>query len=170
MLKFTLVLLIGLTLSFNMVGQKKDKKRSTYKTWVSLLDNKSVVKGYFHELKDSSIVIFNSKNKELIELPVSNIDKIKIRKKNRIGRGAGIGAASGLLFGAILGYSDGDDPPDTILFRYTAEEKAGASAIMFLPIGAGIGAGIGSIKKHFDIGGSIVNYKALKPKLSNTLF
>lgn len=170
MLKFTLLLLIGLFMSFSNFAQSKQKKAKKYKAWISLLDDKSVVKGYFNDLKDSSIVVLDSKNKERIELPVNNIDMIKIRRKNRIGRSAGIGAASGFVFGAILGYSDGDDPPDTFLFKYTAEEKAGASAILLMPIGAGIGAGIGSFKKKFDIGGSMVNYKALKPKLSNTLF
>jgi len=170
MLKFLLLLLIGLSMTCNAFCQEKNKKTKKYKAWVSLLDSRSVVKGYFNSAKDSSILILNPKNNELIEVPIHQINKIKIRRKNRIGRATAIGAASGLLFGAITGYADGDDPPETWLLRQTAEEKATVGAIAAIPIGAGIGAAIGSIKKTFKIGGSMANYRAQKPLLINTVF
>ena len=87
---------------------------------------------------------------------VSTIDKIKLRRKNKIGKSTGIGAAAGLVLGIATGYADGDDEPGFMSF--SAEEKATGGAILFLPLGAGIGAGIGAIKHTIHINGNLQNY------------
>ena len=81
-------------------------KRVAYKIWIYLNNENSIVKGILYEARDSSIVITASTNIELnriIEIPISEIVKIKIRRKNGIGRSAGLAGLAGFSFGALIG-------------------------------------------------------------------
>ena len=153
-----LITLMVIILSMNFVyTQEKVKKVKIYKTWVSLIDESEIF-GVLHQLNDSSILVTDIKTEISQEINISDIQKIKIRRKNSIGRGALIGGASGLVVGGMVGYMSGDDPEGISLFKMTAEEKAVFNGVIFIPFGAGAGILIGTIKKKFDINGSISNY------------
>ena len=102
------------------------------------------------------------------EIPVSQIEKIKFRRKGGVGKGAAIGGGIGIVVGLISGYADGDDTPEPDVwfdFSATAEEKAAGSAIVLGTIGAISGSIVGSLKKKFIIRGEQDNYEAVKNEL-----
>ncbi len=151
-----LIALVVMILNMNFIyTQEKVQKVKNYKTWITLNDE-SEIHGILYQLKDSSIVVTNIKTEESQEIDVKDIQKIKIRRKNSIGRGALIGGASRLVVGGLIGLADGDDSGEW--FAMSAEEKAISSGILFMPLGAGTGILIGTIKKKFDINGNISNY------------
>ncbi len=153
-----LIALVVMILSMNFIyTQEKVQKVKIYKTWI-ILNDESKIHGILYQLKDSSILVTNIKTEESQEIDIKDIQKIKIRRKNSIGRGAVIGGVSGLVVGGIVGYMNGDDPDGISLFKMSAEEKAVSTGVGFLPIGAGVGILVGTIKKKFDINGNISNY------------
>ena len=153
-----LITLMVIILSMNFVyTQEKVKKVKIYKTWVSLIDE-SEIHGILYQLKDSSILITDIITKESQEIEIKDIQKIKIRRKNGAGRGAIIGTVSGLVAGGLIGLAEGDG-------FFSKEETALLSGVFFSGVGAGAGALIGTIKKKFDINGSIDNYNKNKEKL-----
>lgn len=153
-----LIALVVMILNMNFIyTQEKVQKVKNYKTWITLNDE-SEIHGILYQLKDSSIVVTNTKTDGTQEIDIKDIQKIKIRRKNSIGRGAVIGGVSGLVVGGIVGYMNGDDPDGISLFKMSAEGKAVSSGILFMPLGAGTGILIGTIKKKFDINGNVSNY------------
>lgn len=158
-LKLAALMIMILNVNF-IYPQEKIKKVKIYKTWVSLMDE-SEIHGILYQLKDSSILVTNMKMEESQEIDIKDIQKIKIRRKNSIGRGAIIGGASGLVVGGLIGYMNGDDEDSDNGLNFiamSAEEKAVSSGILFMTLGAGTGILIGTIKKKFDINGNISNY------------
>ena len=143
-------------------GQKK--KRGTYKLWVERMDREPV-EGRLLELKDSVILVGWWGDTETVEeIPVREVKRMKFRRKGAIGKGAAIGAGAGLLLGAISGFADGDDEPGW--FSMTAEEKSVGSAILLTPVGAAVGAVVGSARKKFVIEGKQDNYEKLKTEMA----
>ena len=96
----------------------------------------------------------------------NNIETIKTRRNNNIGRGILIGTLTGFVCGGLLGLVSGDDPPDN-LWPWTAEEKAIIFGSSLAVCGAGIGGGIGLIKVTIPINGSINNYNRSKIRLQD---
>ena len=143
------------------------QKSKPYKVWIDQMDNSEVIKGFLYSADDHSVQISKiakgTDSASLLIVDAKRIKQIKLRRKGKIGRGAGIGAASGVLLGGILGLADGDDEPGW--FSATKEEKAvGGGILLFIP-GAAIGAGIGAIKMKIVIQGNMENYSMNLDKL-----
>lgn len=87
-----------------------------------------------------------------IAYPVDQIDQIWLRRKNSKYNGALIGTAAALLAVAAVRLTVRDDEPcGECWFRLTAAQKAGLSAIAFIPAGIGIGIGVGATKIKIPI-------------------
>lgn len=144
--------------STNFINEKAN--RNIYKTWVDLINESFKAKGVLYELKDSYILISNSdrmedygnNNFETMNLYIHNIEVIRIRRKNNIGRGVWMGALSGFALGILVTLPDLDD----WLF----------AAFPFAVIGSGIGALVGTIKVRVPINGNLSNYNKCKRKLN----
>ncbi len=148
---------VVLMLPFILIAQK----RKPHKVWIKQMDNSTVIKGFLYSADDDSVKISKTiagiDSTSVIRVDAERINLIKLRRKGRIGRGIGIGAASGALLGGILGLADGDDEPGW--FSATKEEKAvGGGVLLFIP-GAAVGAGVGAIKKKIVIEGNMENYR-----------
>jgi hypothetical protein len=151
-LKLTALVVIFLSMNF-VYTQEKVKKVKKFKTWVSLNDGFEIY-GILYQLKDSSITVTNTKMEKSKDIYIKNIQEIKIRRKNSIGRGAVIGGASGLVAGSLIGLAKGGEGFETIGY-----------GINLTVIGTGIGILTGTIKKKFDINGNLDNYTKNKEEL-----
>ena len=175
--KVPVIALIVLCCLNSLNAQDTFQKIKIYRTWVSLNSEPFKIKGVLYEVKDSSILVsrsvviqdYSTDRFEIAKLNINNIETIKTRRKNSIGKGVLIGAVSGLVVGVLIGLIDGDDPPCTsgswICLRYTAGQKALMAGVPLAVSGAGIGALIGSIKVKIPINGNINNYNRNKNKL-----
>ena len=119
------------------------------------------IRGILYGVKDSSILVssstnikkYNSENIRTIRIPVNSIEKIKIRRINAIGRGAGYGLAVGFSIGMTIGLIASDDIADSAF-----------GAALALP-GALFGMLFNSAKDVYDINGELSVYKKHKRKL-----
>jgi hypothetical protein len=138
-------------------AQNANRKIKEYRTWITTDTIPLKTSGILYEVKAFSIVLVNSVTNQdysdelfkKVEINVSNIEKIKIRRKNKSGRAALFGAASGLAVGILIGVISGDDPGSRgpgFNFTFTATEKAIAAGIPLAALGAGAGALLGSVK------------------------
>lgn len=154
---------IVLMFPYHLIAQKS----KPYKVWIDQMDNSNVIKGFLYSVDEYSLKISKDKtgldSTSVIIVDAERINLIKLRRKGRIGRGAGIGAASGALLGGILGLADGDDEPGW--FSATKEEKATGGGILLAIPGAAVGAGVGAIKKKIVIDGNMENYSMNLDKL-----
>jgi hypothetical protein len=187
-LSFIIILLINLSICLN--AQDTIRKVKIYRTWVSKMDKTTKTKGVLYEVKDSSILVSGSLIPEdyltdffetinfhiidAIELHIDNIETIKVRNKNSVGKGILFGLFSGFAAGALIGIIDGDDPYSRsssggsmgdYMFQFTAEQKIILLGTPFAIIGAGIGAWIGSTKIIIPISGNTKNFKRNRNKL-----
>ena len=140
--------------SIGLHAQNTSKKNKIYKVWITMLDD-SKVQGVLYSADNEFIKI--SKNNSfdfsnLTTINFQNIDVIKIRRKGKIGKGAWIGAASGVGFGVILGLASENDGWEGLV--------ATGAGFFFGVIGTGVGAGVGTIKKKIHINGNIEIYKS----------
>jgi hypothetical protein len=135
------------------ISKPKAPKIKVYKAIVSTNLQKKKMKGILREATDSSIIILSDDRP--IEIPSAAIEKLIIKRKGNVGRGAIIGVASGAALGFIAGYVDGDETCVPSSFGgipiacdpTTAAEKAVAGAIIFGLTGAVIGTIVGSVMK-----------------------
>jgi len=139
--------------SIGLRAQNTSKKIKIHKVWITMQDD-SKIKGALYSADNESIKI--SKNNSfdvsnLTTIDVQNIDVIKIRRKGKIGRGAWIGAASGVGFGVVLGLVSENDEWEGVV--------ATGAGFFFGVIGTGVGAGVGASKKKIQINGDIETYK-----------
>ncbi len=144
--------------------QAKDsnQKIKICRIWVSLKSNPYKIKGVLYEVKDSSILVSNSALKkdysmgqfEVVEIQISDIRKIKIRRENSVVNGIWIGALSGFVVGGTIVLLEGDDVGLTII-----------AGPFFAAIGVGVGGFLGLIKIGIPINGSMNNYNINKDKL-----
>ncbi|MBL7791023.1 MAG: hypothetical protein JNK77_01770 [Saprospiraceae bacterium] len=163
------VLLIVLTLNFSIAFSQKSEREKIYKTWVKTYSSREGIKGILIETKDTSILIAQSIHDLLnttSEISVSDIDKLQFRRKGRAGKGALIGAASGLSTGAIIGFAVGRRGDQD----FKSSEKAVGFGIALAIPGSIIGAIIGSIKVKIPIKGNIQNYQLQKKKLAPYIY
>ena len=162
----TFVLYLSLAIFMTQVqcAHAQERKKGTYRLWVELLNSKEVVKGELLELKDSVISVRIWESEEVKHVGVTQIKRMKFRRKGAVGKGVGIGAGSGLVLGVIIGQSSGDDDPG--FFSLTAEEKSFVNSVGLVPLGAAVGGVIGSSRKKFLINGLKSNYDELKPEMS----
>jgi len=169
------IALIVLCCLNSLNAQDTVQKITIYRTWVSLKSEPFKTKGVLYEIKDSSILVSNSvmikdystDRFKVANLYITEIETIKTRINNNIGKGVLIGAITGFAVGGLIGLISGDDPPCTGWFcwRYEAEEKALMAGAGLAVVGVGMGALIGSIKVEIPINGSIDSYNRNKNKL-----
>ena len=176
-IKVPVIVLIVLCCLNSLNAQDTIQMIKIYRTWVSLNREPFKIKGVLYEIKDSSILVsssvviqdYSTNRFKIVKLNINNIETIKTRRKNSIGKGVLIGAVSGFVVGGLIGLIDGDDPPcptdSWFCMRFTAEEKALMAGVPLAVGGAVIGALIGSIKVKIPINGSINNYNRNKNKL-----
>jgi len=179
MRKLTGIVILLLCCCYFLSAQEKEQKIKIYKTWVSFNNVPFNVKGVLYEVKDSSILVSNSLlvreytsgRFKSADLHINTIEKIRIRKKNKVGKAALIGGISGFVIGAIIGYAEGDDPPCSTGYwgggceSYTAGQKALINGASFAIVGGGIGALVGLIKIKIPINGNIENFNNSKNRL-----
>jgi len=138
-----------------------------YKVWITLINPSVKVEGYLYEVKDATIVVsstmaamdqYSSQMVNNSELQVTNIDKIKIRRKGSIGKGYLIGTSIGIGTGIILGATSGDG--------FTTFAVAGMLGI----VGSIVGTATGSISgtKTYIIKGNLDTYHLYAPKLKKS--
>lgn len=173
LIKESLLLLILLFSIQNIFGQENSylKKGRPYIVKIFANQKQIVNKGVLYKVTDSSVIViseidyYNFKNSlsfKQIEIPIKEIDKIKISRKGYFIKSLGIATATGATLGAIAGFSssDGQSSNNNIVFL-TTQEKA-----IILGVGgaiAGIVAGsiIGFVKTTIPI-----NKKAFEFKIS----
>jgi len=154
----SLVLVFMLIIPLYLVQSQSD--RNTYNANISLSDG-TRVRGVLASASEDGLLILKRDLSDTVALVLpETIELIKLRRKGKIGRGALIGAGGGALLGAIIGFVDGDDGPECFLLCYTAAQKAGIGALIFTPLGSGVGAVIGTKSDKVAIGGNIDTYKA----------
>ena len=144
-------------------GYAQKKKKGTYKLWVERM-GREPVEGRLLELKDSSVLVGWWDSETVEEIPIAEVKRMKFRRKGAIGKWTVIGAGTGLALGAILGYADGDDEPGW--FSSTAEEKSLGAAVLLTPVGAAVGAVVGSTRKKFPIDGRQEAYERQKSEMN----
>lgn len=145
-------------------------KLHTYKVSVYNFNKQSNV-GYLAEINDSVLLLSPTEvsynpiypdNKNIKGFYYKDISSIRIRRTGATGRAILIGAASGLVAGAIVGFAQGDDPPDP-LFSATAGEKAIAVGVIGSVVGAAIGGVIGAVvKRKYTIRGKKEKFDRLR--------
>lgn len=161
-----------------LAGQHHATKTKTSVAKVKLMEGKK--KGYFHHIDATSIYLASSKaslqqGTNLIQLPISSIQKLQLKRKGgaRIGALSGMvaGGLTGLLLGRATGAND-DCSPTTNVSSFTLagwqiawshssrapypcgpREKGKETAIKGALVGAALGMIIGSSKRTFHIGG-----------------
>lgn len=163
MMKNVVICFFVICCSLQLLAQKSGGKHRAYKVWVTL-SNKDVYKGYLTQLNDSSIAIVAIKGDVKQQFSISAIEQLKFQRKGKMGRSVLIGAGAGLVSGALVGLISGDDEPGW--FSMTSEEKSVASGILLLPLGAGVGAVIGTGKEKYEINGKQQNYEQYRDEIS----
>ncbi len=171
-MKATSIILMGILLLYSMgvQAQKTTKKVKLHKVWISLTDS-SNVKGVLYSADENAIKIAKNYSMDvsnLTSINYQNIDILKIRRKGKVGKGAWIGALSGVGAGIIIGLIDGDDEPGW--FSFTKEEKALASGIYLGVVGTGIGALIATKKEKIAINGDNQNYEKILKTIQSYSF
>jgi hypothetical protein len=170
------IALIVLCCLNSLNAQDTIQRIKIYRTWISLNSEPFNIKGVLYEIKDSSILVSSSvkindysTNKfEIVKLNITNIETIRTRRNNNIGRGILIGTITGFAVGSLIGFISGDDPPcdgGWYCFSLSAGEKALGLGFPLAVVGSVIGASIGSIKVRIPINGSIDSYNSSKNKL-----
>lgn len=138
------------------------QKKKIYKAWISVSGEKGKKKGILYQVKDSSLLLSNSKhikdyytgNFKTTPFDANSIDKIKIRRMRNVNRGAFIGMAVGFAAGMITGAVLGHNAPSAL---WVGSWGIAAGAI--------VGASIGSIKISIPITGSQEKFEKNKGKL-----
>lgn len=134
-------------------------KMKIHKIWITMVDG-STVKGSLYNANSLGVKVADNKSMDmskLITIKAEKIQMIKIQRKGRIGKSILIGGGIGIVFGGLIGFTDGDDAPGW--FSYSKEEKAMAGSIVFGVLGTGVGALVGTKKEKFIINGNIQNYE-----------
>jgi hypothetical protein len=175
--------------NLNPAGEKikKNRKSANYKIWVTSMDNSKKYRGYLREVEDSTIVVSNYLNKKksnylTLNIDIRGVEKIKFRKKGKVGKSILWGAFTGAALGAIIGLASGDDVPGrdcplprsgpTIPFDglferpcYSAGEKAVIGGVGGGAWGILIGGIVGSVKIKIPINGNQKTFKNRKGDL-----
>ena len=177
MKKFVFIAVILLCIPF-LSSAQEDNIPKIYKAWITLNNNSPEVKGVLYDIKDSSISLTNSfsfsgadylsGNFKLTTINYNNIYRIKTRRNNSVVAGVLLGTSAGVITGAIIGGSQGDDPPCAsfiCLFRMTAKDKALLGGVLGAFAGAGVGALSGLITIKIPINGNIQTFNKNKDRL-----
>ena len=150
-IRFLFILSLVLTMATGNAQKVK-----IYKVWVTLVNQKQV-KGTLYAANEDELVILGEDLTQLKFVP-ENIQTIKLRREGSFGKGAWIGAISGVVAGALLGYASESG---------SGWEDVGAvgGGIVGAPIGALIGMGLSSGKAKYRINGNRDTYNSFFPIL-----
>ncbi|MEM8894885.1 MAG: hypothetical protein AAGC88_09925 [Bacteroidota bacterium] len=177
-MKFVSLTIVIMTTSLSTLSsQEIVQTHKPYRVWISQFNQPLSAQGILYQLNDSSILASNpwtvkdytTEDLEIEEINISGIETIKLRRKNRVGRGAWIGAVSGFVVGGLIGLISGDDPPCPrgawFCLRSTAEEKAISAGTGLAIVGTAVGSAIGAIKVKIPINGNQYRYTYNQDKL-----
>ncbi|GAB2526345.1 hypothetical protein [Rufibacter soli] len=172
MLRLSLLLLC--LFSLPCLGQiRVQDNQQVYRVVIEFTEGKPV-EGVLYAVQDSLISVMPKSllkaNKapmpgELLEIPVSTMQLLKIRKMNANKKGFWIGALLGTVAGAALGNLTYKPCQDASCFDFGRGYDTFVVGVTGLFTGSGIGAWIGSRNKKFHIMGRQENYDAVKVQL-----
>ena len=160
---FAILLCFPVTLQ----AQKKKSKEKTYKVWVTLVDG-SEEKGILYDADEQGLKILKGQsidNPNVIFIEASNINVIELRRKGKVGMGAGLGALGGIAIGAALGSAAADE--DGFLSGLNEGLNIIGGAVIGGVAGTGMGAIASSSKKVFQINNHLGIYKEQLPMLQS---
>ena len=139
---------------------KKLKTDKPYQIWVYLMDvdKSNRLKGYLYELKEQSILVSASNplkkkpnvESSIMEYQVNSIDKIQLRRSGEVATGSIIGFA-------IVGIP--------AIIAITSDPSYATAGLIVAVPAAVIGGLLGTIKKKYEINGSIDQYSIYKHQL-----
>ena len=144
------------------------KHKRQYRTWISFQGDKVIKKGVLYETRDSSILILTTEiepesqdisNNNLATFDIKNINVIKVRRKNAIGRGILIGGITGAALGTLIGLTANNTAENDKVEAGVSFTATIASSLFFGAIGSAIGAAFGPSKKSIHIRGKQMLYE-----------
>jgi len=159
-----------LCFSIGLNAQDTTKKIKAHRIWVTSVDDIKI-KGILYSVDQGLIKIVKNnykKNSDIISITSEQISILKIRRKGKVWKGAGIGALTGFVMGGIMGIVQGDDDPNQLYWfggPYTKEEKAFANGMSLFIIGSGVGSIVATKRNKFIINGDKEQYKYHLPEL-----
>jgi hypothetical protein len=117
--------------------------------------DESKVKGVLYNINEDGVLIMNLSLEDTVAfIDYQTIEKLRIRRKGNVGKGAAIGFVVGTVGGVLIG-NDMDSSGYGVLGGF----------VFGTPTGTLIGMGIGSSKKSFKINGDPEIYFNLLPEL-----
>lgn len=149
-------------------GQLLQAPNRSYGVWIKQQSGPKIKKSHLIRLMEDSIVIsptYVEANKlapTTFTIPISNINQIKVRRKDNIGRSILIGLSAGAALGASMGYALGDD-------FFTAGQKAIGLGVFFGVVGSVVGGIAGIPGKSFRIYGDPLEWQKAKVQLEERL-
>jgi hypothetical protein len=172
MLRLSLLLLC--LLSLPCLGQVRVQDNQQVYRVVIEHQQGNPTEGVLYAVQDSMITVMPKSllkaNKapmpgDLLEIPVSAMQLLKIRKLNATKKGFWMGALLGTVAGAVLGNLTYTPCQDASCFDFGRGYDTFVVGVTGLFTGIGIGTLIGSRNKKFPIMGRQENYAAIKAQL-----
>jgi hypothetical protein len=130
--------------------------------------------GYLYKIDDSTLhvtAVMLSGNTvpngklNVQEYKYADINSVKLKRHNSIGRGMLFGGLIGFGTGSLIGFASGDDSKDQ-LFAMTAGAKAIGLGMLMGTTGALVGLILGAVAhKKFIIGGNREKFQEMKTDL-----
>jgi len=151
-------------------------KARIYKATIRF-NKKKFTAGYLANLSDSALQLssfpvffhLDTRNQFSSAYKYNQLERVSIRRKGAIGRGALYGALTGLSVGVITGLVSGNDSPD--IFYLSSGAKAILLGTIGIPGGALIGLILGAVvHKTFIIDGNKNEYENMRESIFNNLF
>jgi hypothetical protein len=163
-----------------LVTAQQDTAYRMFKTRIILNYPQAKDNGILYAVKDSAVVLAGYASRiDLLAgniytktIDYKNIAVIKTRNKNSVLYRTLAGLAIGTAVGALIGYSQGDDPQCEYfcLFQMTARDKAGIGAVLGGVTGASIGALCGLITINIPINGNLQKFRENRGRLKKYAF
>ncbi|HEY9170570.1 MAG TPA: hypothetical protein VIN72_13840 [Lutibacter sp.] len=160
MIKIKIFFVIFLCSGHLIIGQNTKGNIKVHKVWISMVNSSQIIKGNLYAVDESAIKIIDNESFDLSNLQLISpmqIEKIKIRRKGKVGKGVWIGGLTGLGIGVVSGLVSKDESDSW--FGFSPEEKAVINAIFLAPLGVGVGALIASKREVIIINGDVESYK-----------
>ena len=158
------ITIMSAILAFSIADAQKIK---TYKAWVTLTNENKVTGILYSADKDGIVLMDKDLTDTTAFVDYKTIKVLKIRRKGSVGKGAWVGAVSGMVIGGVAGYASGDDDLSGWLFSSTAEEKILEAGIPAAIAGTGIGMLVGTNRKKYLIEGNHKKYATYLPELKD---
>ncbi len=177
----SLFIVLSLTCQLLQAQDLVQKKYVVYNTKIQDI-NGHLHEGFIATIDDTAVYMSERKfaltfeHLDLTQLQkfnYSDISKVKLRSSGKIGRGALIGATSGLLAGVIIGYSSVPGTPPKPSFLNPVITR-GQATLIGAVVGAGVGSLIGMLCAHpwqiFKIHGKKVNLDNMRKTMISSLY